>query len=52
MNLRVVNQGSLSNLVIEPDLVGTIKNLQGFDDDVDKIKSYIAKGKPLLFHRC
>ena len=49
MNLRVVNQGSLSNLVVEPDLVSSIKNIQNFDDDVDRIKSYIAKGKPSFF---
>ncbi len=49
MNLRVVNQGSLSNLVVEPDLVSSIKNMQDFDDDVDRIKSYIAKGKPSFF---
>ena len=44
MNLRVVNKGSLNNLVAEPDLVGDIKTIQRFDDEVEKIKSYLSKG--------
>src|SRR6266566_4656540 len=49
MNLCVVNQGSLSNIVAVPDLVGSIKNMQDFCSEVDEIKSNLVKGKPSNF---
>ncbi|KAI4992194.1 hypothetical protein ZWY2020_046686 [Hordeum vulgare] len=49
MNLCVVNEGSLSNLVVEPDLVSSIKSIQSFEREVDKSKSYLVEGKPSCF---
>src|SRR3954464_6102543 len=46
MNLRVVPQGSLNTLVARPDLVDTIKWIQKCDDEVERIKIYLAQGKP------
>ena len=49
MNLRVVSQGSLYTLAVEPDLVGTIKTMQGFDSEVYKIKQDLKEGSPSSF---
>ena len=49
MNLRVVPQGSLNTLVVEPDLVDGIKTIQGYDSEVEKIKLYLKRGKPSFF---
>src|SRR3989337_1642240 len=49
MNLRVVPQGSLNALAVEPDLVGNIKTIQYYDSEVEKIKRYLAEGKPSFF---
>ena len=49
MNLRVIPQGSLNTLVVEPDLVESIKRLQKYDSQVEKIKCYLAEGRPSFF---
>ena len=49
MNLRVVSQGSLNTLAIEPDLLDSIKRIQGYDSEAHKIKRYLAEGKPSFF---
>ena len=49
MSLRVVPQGSLNTLVVEPDLVESIKRLQKYDSQVEKIKHYLAEGRPSFF---
>ena len=49
MNLHVVPQGSLNTLVVEPDLVGSVKRLQKYDSQAQKIKRYLAEGKSSFF---
>lgn len=49
MNLRVVNHASLSNLVAKLDLMSCVKTIQIFDNEVDKIKGYLAEGKSSCF---
>ena len=49
MNLHVVSQGSLNTLAVEPDLFGSIKRMQGYEFQVEKIKRYLAEGKPSFF---
>ena len=49
MNLRVVTKGSLNTLAIVPDLVESIKRLQKYDSQVEKIKRYLAEGRPSFF---
>ena len=49
MNLRVVSQGSLNTLAVEPDLLDSIKRIQGYDSEAHKIKRYLAEGKPSFF---
>ena len=49
MNLRVVSQGSLYTLAVEPDLVSSIKTLQGYDSEVHQIKRDLKEGKPSFF---
>ena len=49
MNLSVVSQGSLNTLAVEPDLVDSIKELQNYDSQVEKIKHYLSEGKPSFF---
>src|SRR3989304_9254537 len=38
LNLRIVPQGSLNNLVIQPDLEKAVKNAQAKDAEVDLMK--------------
>ena len=49
MNLLVVTKGSLNTLAVVPDLVASIKTIQGYDSEVHKIKRHLAKGKPSFF---
>ena len=49
MNLCVVPQGSLNTLVVKPDLVESIKRLQKYDCQVEKIKGYLAERRPSFF---
>ena len=49
MNLRIVSQGSLNTLAVEPDLLDSIKRIHGYDSEAHKIKRYLAKGKPSFF---
>jgi transposase InsO family protein len=49
MNLHVVPQGSLHTLVVKPDLVNSIKTLQKYDSEAQKIKRYLAEGRPSSF---
>ena len=49
MNLHVVNQGSLSNLVVVPDLVGNIKAMQLYCSEVERIKFDLTEGNPSSF---
>jgi hypothetical protein len=38
LNLRIVPQGSLNNLVVQPDLEKAVKNAQAKDAEVDLMK--------------
>src|SRR3954470_10334173 len=49
MNLCVIPQGSLYTLAVEPDLVSSIKTIQGYDSEVHKIKRDLKEGKPSYF---
>ena len=49
MNLRVVPQGSLYTLAVMPDLLDSIKRIQKYDSQVEKIKRYLAEGRPSFF---
>src|SRR3954467_10856147 len=49
MNLRVIPQGSLYTLAVEPDLVSSIKTIQGYDSEAHKIKRDLKEGKPSYF---
>ena len=49
VNLHVVSQGSLNTLVAKADLVDSIKELQNYDSQVEKIKRYLSEGKPSFF---
>src|SRR4051812_11202452 len=49
LNLKIVPQGHVNSLVIEPDLVKAVKIMQGYDDFVHKIKRDIKNGKPTPF---
>src|SRR3954463_16726441 len=49
MNLRVIPQSSLYTLAVEPDLVSSIKTIQGGDSEVHKIKRDLEEGKPSFF---
>src|SRR3954469_19429848 len=49
LNLEIVPQGYANNLVIEPDLVKSVKGIQFYDDFVHKIKRDIANGRPSPF---
>ena len=49
LNLHVVPEGSLNTLVAKPDLVDTIKWIQKCDNEVERIKRYLAEGKPSFF---
>ena len=49
MNLHVVSQGSLNTLAVEPDLLDSIKRIQGYDSEAHKIKRYLTEGKPSFF---
>ena len=49
MNLHVVPQGSLHTLVVKPDLMNSIKTLQKYDSEAQRIKRYLAEGRPSSF---
>src|SRR3954470_22501633 len=49
LNLEMVPQGYVNNLVVESDLVESVKIIQGYDDFVHKIKRDIKNGKPTPF---
>ena len=49
LNIEIVPQGYLNTLVVEPDLEQRIKTIQKYDTEVDKIKRYLATGKPSDF---
>ena len=49
LNLKIVPQGHVSSLVIEPDLVKAVKLMQGYDTFVHRIKRDIANGRPSPF---
>src|SRR3954471_18131436 len=49
LNLHVIPEGSLNTLVAKPDLIDTIKWIPKCDDEVERIKCYIAEGKPSFF---
>src|SRR3990170_4790304 len=49
LNLEIVPQGCLNTLVVEPNLERTIKTMQKYDTEVNKIKRYLATGKPSVF---
>ena len=49
MNLRIVTQGSLNTLAVEPDLLDSIKRIQGYDSQAHKIKCHLAEGKASFF---
>ena len=49
MNLHAIPQGSLNTLVVEPELVESIKRQQKYDPQVEKIKRYLAEGRPSFF---
>src|SRR3954463_15422874 len=46
LNHEMVPQGHVNSLVIEPDLVKSVKIIQGCDDFVHKIKRDIKNGNP------
>ena len=50
LNLEIVPQGYLNTLVVEPDLERSIITMQKYDSKVQKIKRYLARGKPSDFH--
>ena len=45
----MVPQGNVNLLVIKPDLVKSVKIIQGYDDFVHKIKRDIKNGRPTPF---
>src|ERR1041384_2311330 len=49
LNLEIVPQGHVNSLVIEPDLVKSVKIIQGYDDFIHRIKRDIANGRPSPF---
>ena len=49
LNIEIVPQGYLNTLVIEPTLEQSIKIIQLYDSTVQKIKRYLATGKPSDF---
>src|SRR3954464_8658962 len=49
MNLEIVPQGHVNSLVIEPDLVKSVKIMQGYDSFVNRIKHDIKDGRPSPF---
>src|SRR3954470_9045342 len=49
LNIKIVPQGHVNNLVVEPDLDETIRWIQTCDSDVEKIKRDITKGKAPSF---
>jgi hypothetical protein len=50
LNLHIVPQGYLNTLVVELDLEHSIKTMQRYDSEVERIKRYLKKGKPSEFH--
>jgi hypothetical protein len=44
LNIKIVPQGYINTLVVEPDLEQNIKTRQKYDSEVEKIKSYLSKG--------
>jgi ribonuclease HI len=50
LNLHIVPHGYLNTLVVEPDLEHNIKTTQRYDSEVERIKGYLKRGKPLEFH--
>jgi hypothetical protein len=49
LNHHVVPQGSLNTMIVVPDLIDSIKTLQKYDRVVEKIKRYLAEGRPSFF---
>src|SRR3954465_7483077 len=49
LNIEIVPQCYVNSLVIEQDLDSKIKIIQGYDSNVEKIKRYLARGKPSFF---
>src|SRR4051812_11375688 len=49
MNLEIVPQGHVNSLVIEPDLVKSVKIMQGYGSFVNRIKHDIKDGRPSPF---
>jgi hypothetical protein len=49
LNIKIVPHGCLNTLVVGPTLKQSIKTMQKYDTEVDKIKRYLATGKPSDF---
>ena len=49
LNLEIVPQAYVNTLVVEPDLEHSIRTMQKYDSEVQKIKRYLARGKPSDF---